>query len=66
MSIIPVTKKPGFSMIQCGMTRAENMENPKIKIFLEEFISVDYKMRCFRKRGVTLLTYCDTVHLSDF
>lgn len=32
-------------MIQFGMASAENMEKPKIKIFLEEFMSVNCKMR---------------------
>lgn len=44
-------------MIQFGMTSAENMEKPKTKIFLEEYISVDYKIRRFSEilRSNTLL-----------
>lgn len=39
--IEPVWRKPGFFTIQFGMARAEKMENPKINIVLEEFMSVD-------------------------
>lgn len=43
---IPVFKKPGFFPIQFGMAIAENMEKPKTKIFLEEFMSMACRMRC--------------------
>ena len=36
----PVAMAVGFFMIQLGMTRPENMEKPKMKMFLEEFMSV--------------------------
>lgn len=42
--VVPVLKKSGFFKIQFGMTSAVNMEKPKINIFLEEFISVDWKI----------------------
>ena len=41
--MVPVWRKPGFFIIQFGMVSAENMENPKINIVLEEFMSVDFK-----------------------
>lgn len=34
----------GFFMIQFGMTRPENMEKPKMKMFLEEFMSVYWQV----------------------
>lgn len=41
---VPVWIKPGFFMIQLGMTNAENIEKPKMNMFLEEFMSVAWKM----------------------
>ena len=51
--LIPVSMKSGFFRIQFGMASAENKENPKTKIFLEEFMSVDWKMRCVSKRALS-------------
>lgn len=34
----------GFLVIQFGMTRPENMEKPKMKMFLEEFMSVYWQI----------------------
>lgn len=36
---VPVAIAVGFFNIQLGMTRPENMENPKMKMFLDEFMS---------------------------
>lgn len=52
MVILPVSRKVGFFMIQFGITSAENMEKPNIKIFREEFISVDCHVRCVSKTQI--------------
>lgn len=41
----------GFFKIQLGMTRPENMEKPKMKMFRDEFISAYW-------RGAQEKTYC--------
>lgn len=52
MVILPVSRKVGFFMIQFGITSAENMEKPNIKIFRGEFISVDCHVRCVSKTQI--------------
>lgn len=39
---IPVAIDVGFFIIQLGIVSPVNMENPKIKMFREEFMSVYY------------------------
>lgn len=43
-ALIPVAMASGFLNIQFGMTSPENMENPKIKMFREEFMSAYCQM----------------------
>lgn len=40
----PVAIALGFFNIQFGMTRPENMEKPKIKMFRDEFMSAYWKI----------------------
>lgn len=45
---LPVLRASGYLCNQSGMTSAENKENPKINIVLEEFMSVNFKTRLVR------------------
>lgn len=45
---LPVLRDSGCLCIQSGMTIAENKENPKINKVLEEFKSVNFRMRSVR------------------
>lgn len=39
--------KSELFVVQVEMASAESTEKPKTNIFLEEFMSVDWQMRCF-------------------